>query len=96
MTAKSCSDHAHYGRICQHSALYGMRPQVFRDGIQLSLDKRKRNRGPVANTNGILRSDCGDDAGAEHAEAVESLEVCLDAGAAAGIGAGYGECNSHE
>src|SRR5262249_48184469 len=62
---------------------------------QLVFDHRGRDRMNRVHTPGILSRECDDDGGAEDTVLMKRLEIGLDAGAAAGVGARDSQRNLH-
>ena len=80
----------------QHAALDRGRPQISRHGVDLLAHESRGERLPGRNAERVLRGDGGNSAGAENAELMERLEVGLDPGGPAGVGARDGEGYPHE
>jgi len=69
--------------------------KVVSAGINLFLDEVDGEQVEGGDAGGVLRGDGGDGGHAVDAEDGEGFEIGLEAGAAAGIGAGDGECGEH-
>ena len=72
----------------QHPDLAGADRKILEQGIDLRIEKRRRWRVDGADAARVLRGQGGDGGQAVHAMCGEGLEIGLNAGAAAGIGAG--------
>src|SRR5207244_861056 len=79
----------------EHPRFHGLWGQVVGERVELLRHERRRERLPRTHADGVLRRHRRDDARAEDAELVERLEVGLDPGAAARIGARDGEGDLH-
>ena len=75
----------------QHADLDGIDADVFHHGVDLRAQHVGRHAVDGAHALGVLRGDGGDGRHAVAAQRAEGLEVGLDAGAAAAVGAGDGE-----
>ena len=83
-------------RAREHPGLERAREEILRYGIDLRADHCRRDRVPTADTSGVLRCDGGDRGRPEHAESLKCLQVGLDPGSAARVGARDGERNLHK
>ena len=81
----------HQRRGGQHSGLDRHRGKVFGQRRELGRDDFFGHRVHGAHADGVLGGDRHDHRGSVDPELMEGLEVRLDAGATAGIGAGNGE-----
>jgi hypothetical protein len=79
----------------EHPHLHGIGPDVSRDRLDLRDHEVCRQRLPGDDAQGVLRGDGGDRARAEDAERGKRLQVRLDAGAAARVAPGNGQCCAH-
>jgi hypothetical protein len=79
----------------QHPDLDRVGADIRQHGIDLSRHELGRDVEHAVNAQGVLGGQRGDHRGAEDPERRERLEVCLDAGAATGIGAGDGQRCGH-
>src|SRR6266545_827280 len=79
----------------EHPALDRIGREVGGERVELLRDELGGERLPRVHTGGVLRGDRGDHARAEDTELMERLEVGLNPGAAARIGAGDGQRDSH-
>ncbi len=83
--------HAHHFGVVQHADLHRVHANVLGHGVDLRTQHVGRNAVDGAHALGVLRGDGGDGRHAVAAERAEGLEVGLDAGAAAAVGAGNGK-----
>ena len=73
--------------IRQHSSLECARNKILHDRIDLRPDEIGRQSFPPAHAASVLSCDCGNRRCSEDAESLKRLQIRLDAGAAAGVGA---------
>ena len=76
------------GRVEKHADLDGVDGDVIGHGVELGAQEFGRGHVDVADAHGVLADEGGDDAHAVGAVGGEGLQVGLQAGAAAGVGAG--------
>src|SRR6516162_4483050 len=95
MAVEAGSDGVDRGRIAEHSDLDGTDGEVGEHRIDLRADEIGRHLMGGEHTGVVLRGEHGDNGSAIDAERGKRLEIRLDAGAAARIGAGDGECDRH-
>ena len=77
----------------EHADLHRVDGEVGKHGVDLRGDEVRRHVVDAGDAQRVLRGQRGDHGGAVDAERREGLEVRLDAGAAAEVRAGNGDCN---
>ena len=78
-----------------HADLDGVRVDVGKNGVDLLRQKFRGGFKNAGNTGGVLGGQGGDGAHGIHAVGGHGLDIGLNAGAAAGIAAGNGQCGFH-
>ena len=78
-------------RLRQHADLHRAHVEIGEHGVDLRGDEVGRHVVDGGHAPGVLRGQRGDHRGAVDAERREGLQIGLDAGAAAGIGARDGD-----
>ena len=96
VSADRIGDLAHQRRGGEHPGFHRCRRQILGNRIELRGDHAVGYRMHGAHAASILRCQCDDDTGTEHAELMKRLEVGLDAGTATRIRPGDRERNLHD
>lgn len=89
--SKEIRNRIHDGSCPEHACLDGVRCYVVVDGFELGFDQGNRSIHDHADTLRILRCQGADATHAVGAEGGKGLQVCLNTGAAGGVGACDGE-----
>ncbi len=82
-----------HGNVCDHADLDRFDIEIGEHRIDLRSHEIRRHRMDTCNAERVLRRQRRNDRSAVDAKRRERLEISLDSRAAAGVGAGDGQCN---
>ena len=91
MTSNPVGNFTYHSGVGEHSGFHRGRPQIAHDRVELRADQVDVYRTPRGDAECVLCGYGGDDRRPVDAEAMERLEIGLNARTTAGIGPGNGE-----